>query len=79
MIPRNVGKNINYVFLKKISSNREITAILKNYSLECSKEKSIDMYEKCTKDPTSFMMIDIDTNADHRFRHNFNQIIKCCN
>jgi hypothetical protein len=75
-IPKTIRKNINYVILKKISSNREITAILKNYSLECSKEALINMYESCTKTPTDFLMIDLD--SEHRFRHNFKKIIKPC-
>ena len=78
MVPKNIRKNINYVFLKKISSNREITAILKNYSLECSKEKLIEMYEQCTREPTSFLMVDLDADATNRFRCNFKKIIKPC-
>jgi ribosomal silencing factor RsfS len=75
-IPLNIRRNIGYVILKKISSNREITAILKNYSLECSKEKLIEMYENSTKNQTDFLMIDLDADSDNRFRLNFKKIIK---
>ena len=77
-IPLNVRRNCNYVILKKISSNKEITAILKNYSLECSKEALITMYNNCTKNLTDFLMIDLDAPDHQRFRHNFKQMINLC-
>ena len=73
-IPMTVRRNVSYVILKKISSMKDITMIIKNYSLECSKEAVINMYNKATAKQTDFLMVDLD--APDRFRHNFKTIVK---
>ena len=74
-IPLNERRNIEYLILKKISSNKEITAILKGYSLAVDKDDLIKMYKKCTENQTDFMMIDLEAPEEKRFRKNFKQII----
>lgn len=77
-IPMTVRRNVNYVILKKIASMKDITMILKNYSLECSKEAIINMYNKCTAKQTDFLLVDLDADTSNRFRHNFKTIVKPC-
>jgi hypothetical protein len=71
-----VRRNISYLILKKISSMKDITMIIKNYSLECSKEAVINMYNKATAKQTDFLMVDLDAPEKDRFRHNFKTIVK---
>ena len=61
---------------RNIGSMKDITTIIKNYSLECSKEAIINMYNKCTAKQTDFLMVDLSAPEDQRFRHNFKNIIK---
>jgi len=77
-IPMTIRRNVSYVILKKISSMKDITMILKNYSLECSREAIINMYNACTAKQTDFLMVDLDAPDNERFRHNFNKIVKIC-
>lgn len=76
-IPMTIRRNINYLVLLKVSSLKDITMIIKNYSLECSKESIINMYNKATSNQmTNFLMVDLNASDDQRFRHNFKQIVK---
>lgn len=77
-IPMTIRRNVSYVILKKISSMKDITMILKNYSLECSREAIINMYNKATAKQTDFLLVDLDADTENRFRHNFKQIVKPC-
>jgi hypothetical protein len=74
-IPLNVRRNINYLIMKKISSIKELTSILKNYSLECTKETLVKMYNACTAKQEDFLFVDLDAPDKQRFRHNFKHII----
>jgi hypothetical protein len=77
-IPMTIRRNVSYVILKKISSMKDITMILKNYSLECSKEALINMYNKATAKQTDFLMVDLSAPDNKRFRHNFKTIVNLC-
>jgi hypothetical protein len=71
--PKFVRDNIQYLFIKKIRSQKELTAILKDYSFT---NVSIDdlkkYYEECTKDFTDFMTIDC---KKHNIYHNFTTLL----
>ena len=75
-VPITIRRNIGYLILKKVGSMKDITTIIKNYSLECSKEAIINMYNKCTAKQTDFLMVDLSAPENERFRHNFKNIIK---
>ncbi|MFN9109680.1 MAG: ATPase/DNA packaging protein, partial [Bacteroidota bacterium] len=65
-VPITIRRNIGYFILKKVGSMKDITTIIKNYSLECSKEAK----------QTDFLMVDLSAPENERFRHNFKNIIK---
>jgi GTPase SAR1 family protein len=74
--PKTIRANINYLILKKISSNRDLGLILNDYSLGVSKEQLYSIYKYATKNKFDFLLIDIDAPEEERFRHNFGMIIE---
>ena len=72
-----IRRNSNYIFLKKIPNNRDITTLLNDFSINVDKTKLLAEYKKCTEDHVlGFMLIDINAPDDQRFRCGFKQIIK---
>jgi hypothetical protein len=71
-----IRRNLNYIIIKKINSSKELITIIKDYSLDISKEKFLKMYEDITKDNKfNFLMLDLDNSDNGRFRKNFNEVI----
>jgi hypothetical protein len=69
--PKNLRLQCNYLVLFKSCNNRELSAILRDHTLEDVKEK----YRMAVKKPYDFFMIDF-KNSDLKYRHNFNPIYK---
>jgi Ni2+-binding GTPase involved in maturation of urease and hydrogenase len=70
-----IRRNANYLIIKKINSTKELTTIIKDYSLNISKEEFLKMYEDITKENKfNFLMIDTDIDPDKRFRINYDVI-----
>lgn len=73
-VPKIIRIQCNYMFLKKLSSMRDLRLILSEFSLlDASSAKEAlslltDMYKYATDNFTSFLMIDIDKSE---FRKNF--------
>lgn len=74
--PKTVRLQCNYILLKKLSSTRDLTNILDDFNLGVSKEVLFKLYRDATKDRKDFLMVDIDTTPELRFRHNFLDIYK---
>lgn len=72
-VPKIIRLNINYMFIKKLSSKRDLKLILSEYNLGVEIKELEAYYIEATKDKTSFFMIDIDNDAT-RFRKNFLQV-----
>lgn len=67
-----IRRNANYIIIKKINSVKELITIIKDYSLNISKEHFLKLYEDITKDNKfNFLMVDIDEDPDKKFRKNF--------
>jgi len=67
-----IRRQANYIIIKKISSIKELMAIIKDYSLSLSKEDFLKMYEDITKENKfNFLMVDIDAEPEKRFRKNY--------
>jgi hypothetical protein len=68
-------RNCNYVIIKKINSSRDINLIIREYSLDISKEQFNKIYQDIIKeDILNFLLIDIDAPPENRFRKNFTPI-----
>lgn len=74
-IPKLIRKQCNYIVLRKVHSTKDLLRILQEYSLGLDIETLNSMYEKCTKDFNSFLMIDLETNDKKlKFRRNYTPI-----
>ena len=69
-----IRKNINYLIIKRVSSIKELNLIINNYSLGISKEKFNNFYNNVIKDFTNFILLDLDSHPDDRFRVNFKTV-----
>ena len=74
--PKTIRLQANYIILKKLSSTRDLTNILDDFNLGVSKDKLLQLYKEATRDRKDFLMVDIDTEPEHRFRKNFLDIFK---
>jgi hypothetical protein len=77
--PRVVRMNVNYIILKKVGSTKDLTCILREYSLGVDLIQLKNIYKKNVVSMTDFLLIDLDTTDDKRFRKGFNQILKVKN
>lgn len=70
-----IRRQANYIIIKKINSVKELMAIIKDYSLNISKEEFLKMYEDITKENKfNFLMVDLDEEPEKRFRKNYDVI-----
>lgn len=74
-VPKTIRANINYLILKKISSNRDLSMILTDYSLGVSKEELYKVYKYATKEMFSFLLVDLEADENEKFRKNWNSIL----
>jgi len=77
--PRVVRMNVNYIILKKVGSTKDLTCILREYSLGVDIKQLKNIYKKNVVSMTDFLLIDLDATDDKRFRKGFNQILKVKN
>lgn len=72
-IPLKLRQNSSYIFLKKISGTRDLTAILRDTGAEYTKEQLVSMYTQATSgDFLNFLLIDLKTMDPRlKYRKNF--------
>jgi hypothetical protein len=61
--------------LLKLSGEREVNMILKEFGLGVKKEELIEVYEFATKEKFSPLLIDMEESPDKRFRKGFLDIL----
>ena len=68
-IPTIIRRQFNFLILLKLSSNRDLNAVLRDFSYD----KGVrDMYKEATRERFNFFKIDIDNpNDNKRFSHNW--------
>lgn len=74
-VPKTIRINCTYIILKKLASTRDLNLILSDYNLGVSKETLLELYKYCTREPTNFMLLDLDAVPEKRFRHNLLSIL----
>lgn len=75
-VPKKIRLQCGYIFLKKISSNKDISLILRDQSLGLTKDQLLEIYRDSIKDDfTNFLTIDLVEGDDKRFRKNWLEII----
>lgn len=75
-VPRIIRQNLNYLVIKQLSSLRDLYRIMGEYSLGVDKEQLGNMYKSATGTKQDFLLIDMDTDPENRFRKNFNEIFE---
>lgn len=63
--------NCNYLLLKKISSRRDISAILSEWALGKDIKELSAIYKHAVTDPLYFLLIDLDAPDERKFRRGF--------
>ena len=74
-VPKTIRINCTYIILKKLASTRDLNLILSDYNLGVSKDTLLELYKYCTREPTNFMLLDLDAVPEKRFRHNLLSIL----
>ena len=72
-IPKLIRNNLTHIFLKQVSSMKNLVLISRECSLDIPKKELVDMYEDATKDKMGFLLIDMDGDKDKKFRKNFTE------
>ena len=74
--PKTIRVNCNYIFSKKLSSKKDLSMILDEFSLELDLDTMKQLYTNFTKKKTDFFMIDIEnSDLEHKYRHNYSPVI----
>ena len=74
-MPKTIRIQCNYIMLKKLSSTKDLKAILRDFSLGLEPEELMTLYKYATEDKKDFLMVDMETEAENRFRKCFLDII----
>jgi hypothetical protein len=73
-VPRIIRQNLNYLVVKRLSSIKDLYRIMSEYSLGVDKKEIKAMYDDATQEKKDFLLIDMDSDPNDRFRKNFNDI-----
>jgi hypothetical protein len=74
--PKIIRIQCNYIVLKKLTSQKDLTMILSDFSLGVDKKRLVELYKYCTNDQLDFLLVDIDAPAEKRFRKNLTEILE---
>ena len=74
-MPKTIRIQCNYIMLKKLSSTKDLKAILRDFSLGLEPDELMALYKYATEDQKDFLMVDLEESAENRFRKCFLDII----
>ena len=74
-VPKGVRLNRTYYIIFKLNNNKELQNITINHSADIDYKDFVNIYRDCTKEPYSFLTIDIAKPVDKRFKKNFNETL----
>ena len=69
--PKLIRQNINYLIILKLGGTRDTNAILREASIDISKEQLLYMYKEATTKKFDCLIINLDKSGNERYRHNF--------
>ena len=69
--PKVIRQNINYCVILKLGGTRDVNSILRECSIDLTKEELLYMYKEATKDKFDCLIINLDKNGNERYRKNF--------
>jgi hypothetical protein len=70
-IPKIIRGNCSYLAILKLSGDRDLNLILKEFGLGVDKETILKMYQHATKEKLNVLLVDLEADPHERFRHNF--------
>ena len=76
-VPKIIRLQCQYVFILKVSGQRDLKLILSEYSLSTTKEKLTQMYDYACNSSEfgQFFLIDLEAPQNKTFRKNFDEIL----
>ena len=72
-VPKLIRNNLTYIIIKQLSSLKNLTMIMREYSLGVNKTDMKEMYDDSTRDKQGFLMLDLEGDKDKKFRSGFNE------
>ncbi len=66
--PKLIRINCDYIIIKKLSGKKDLKLVLSEYNLGLPIELLIEIYEQCTQNKLSFLMISINSDESEKFR-----------
>jgi len=78
-IPKIIRNNCSYMVLLKLSGEREVNMILKEWGLGITKEQLLKMYQYATAEKFSPLLVDLEKTPEERFRKGFDEILNISN
>jgi len=74
-IPKTIRSQATYIVLKKLTSDKDLALVLREYSFNMDFESVMDLYEKATATKNDFLMIDLEGPNDKKWRYNWKPIV----
>jgi len=74
--PKIIRQNINYLVVLKLGGTRDVNTILRECSIGLTKEQLLSMYKEATREKFDVFIINLDKNANERYRKNFLQYFR---
>lgn len=74
-VPKKIRLQSTHIFLKKISGDRDLKEILRDYTLGMDVKKVYELYKYATQLQSNFLMIDLNARENRKFRRSFGEII----
>lgn len=71
-VPKRIRQNLNYVFLRGLTSARDVSAIIRDCGLGLDGKELLNVYHRASQGGGALL---IDPNAKQRFRRNFTEIL----
>jgi hypothetical protein len=69
--PKIKRQNINYLVILKLGGTRDINSILRECSVDLTKNQLLEMYQDATCEKFNVFIINLDKSSNHRYRKNF--------
>ena len=69
--PKIKRQNINYLVILKLGGTRDINSILRECSVDLTKNQLLEMYHDATCEKFNVFIINLDKSSNHRYRKNF--------
>jgi hypothetical protein len=66
-----IRQNINYLVILKLGGTRDINSILRECSVDLTKDQLLKMYRDATREKFNVLVINLDKSGNERYGRNF--------